>query len=150
MNEQSPCIKFTMEEEHNDQLPFLDVLVTRNPNGSISTTIYRKPTFSGLYLRWDSFMPKQYKRGLVNSLTHRAWKICSTYHSLHLELEFIKSVLQANGYPINFIESCMNRCIAKHYSKVDGKAEALVGPEKKLVIFCLPYIGIQCVKLKRL
>ena len=69
MNTQYPNITFTHEEETNDSLPFLDVLV------------YHKPTFSGLYLpvRWDSFVPKQYKRGLVHCLIHRAWKICSSY-----------------------------------------------------------------------
>ena len=40
-------ISFTMEVENNKQLPFLDVLITKCDN-SFSTTVYRKPTFSGL------------------------------------------------------------------------------------------------------
>ena len=149
MNSQCQCIAFTKEEEQNDQLPFLDVLVTRNSNGKISTTVYRKPSFSGLYLRWDSFVPKQYKRGLINSLVHRVWKICSTYEGFHLELEFIKSVLQANGYPLNFIESCIYRYLSKQCAKKDNHSETVFGPEKKIVVLCLPYIGDQCIKLKR-
>nr|VZI01334.1 unnamed protein product [Spirometra erinaceieuropaei] len=35
---------FTREEEHDEQLPFLDVLVTRTPNGELNTTVYRKAT----------------------------------------------------------------------------------------------------------
>ena len=42
-------LSFTMEEESNGQLPFLDVLVERG-DSSFLTSIYRKPTFTGLYL----------------------------------------------------------------------------------------------------
>ena len=36
-------IKFTMEEESNEELAFLDTLLKRN-NGEISVLVYRKPT----------------------------------------------------------------------------------------------------------
>ena len=66
MNKQHPSIIFTKEEEQDNKLSFLDVLLTRTTDGSIVTSIYRKPTFSGLYMKWDSFVPKSYKKGLVN------------------------------------------------------------------------------------
>ena len=46
-------IKFTKELEHENQLAYLDVLLTRN-NGSIKTTVYRKKTNTGLYFKWSS------------------------------------------------------------------------------------------------
>jgi len=36
LNSLSPSIKFTMEVEINKSLPFLDILITRNDDGSIS------------------------------------------------------------------------------------------------------------------
>nr|VZI17673.1 unnamed protein product [Spirometra erinaceieuropaei] len=39
-----PDTKFTREEEQEQQLPFLDVLVRRSPNGELETTVYRKAT----------------------------------------------------------------------------------------------------------
>nr|VZI00812.1 unnamed protein product [Spirometra erinaceieuropaei] len=39
-----PDIQFKMEAEANNQLPFLDVLVHRKPNGHLKTTVYRKAT----------------------------------------------------------------------------------------------------------
>ena len=38
-------IKFTMEEESNGELAFLDTLLKRN-NGEISVLVYRKPTLT--------------------------------------------------------------------------------------------------------
>ena len=61
MNQQHNNIKFTKEIESDSTLPFLDVLITKNDDGHLSTSMYRKPTFTGLYLRWDSFVPKEYK-----------------------------------------------------------------------------------------
>ena len=74
-----------------------------------STSIYRKPTFSGLCLKWNSYVLKQFKTGLVNCLLNRAWKICSNSDLFHQEIKFIKSTLAANGYPSNFLNSCTNR-----------------------------------------
>ena len=71
MNKQHPSITFTKEEEQDNKLSFLDVLLTRTTDGSIVESIYRKPTFSGLYVKWDSFVPKSYKKGLVNCLVFR-------------------------------------------------------------------------------
>ena len=48
-----PSLVFTMESEEDNKLPFLDVLVIREEK-EFSSTIYRKPTFTGLYNRWDS------------------------------------------------------------------------------------------------
>ena len=53
MNNQHPNVKFTMENEHNRKLPFLDVLVDRD-NNKFNTSVYRKPTFSGQGL--DQFL----------------------------------------------------------------------------------------------
>ena len=45
MNNQHPNIKFTMENEHNRKLPFLDVLSDRR-NNKFNTSVYRKPFLS--------------------------------------------------------------------------------------------------------
>ena len=57
-------LKFTVEFELNNSLPFLDVLVTRKEDKLI-TSLYRKPTHTGLYLLWESSQNRQYKLGLI-------------------------------------------------------------------------------------
>ena len=37
-------IQFTFEMEEENKLEFLDVMVIRNTNGTINTTVYQKPT----------------------------------------------------------------------------------------------------------
>ena len=53
--------KFTKEEEYESSLAFLDMLVTRTPEGSLQTTVFRKPTHPGRYLPFSSHYPLQQK-----------------------------------------------------------------------------------------
>ena len=47
-------IQFTAEDQRSDgAMPFLDILVTPGKDGSLSTSVYRKPTHTDLYLQWD-------------------------------------------------------------------------------------------------
>ena len=60
LNSIDPHIKFTVEEEHNGQLSFLDTLVTRD-NGFLITNVYRKPTHTDKYLDYTSHHDKNQK-----------------------------------------------------------------------------------------
>ena len=60
-------IKFTNEKEINGSLPLLDVLISRNNKG-FTTTVYHKPTFSGVYSNFNSFIANEYKQGLIFTL----------------------------------------------------------------------------------
>ena len=61
INTRHKNMTFTFEVEKNNKLAFLDVLVTRDV--TFVTSLYRKPTFSGLYSNFESFMPDSYKKG---------------------------------------------------------------------------------------
>ncbi|CAI2738933.1 unnamed protein product [Dicrocoelium dendriticum] len=95
-------LQFTYEKELNDQLPFLDVLLTRRADGSIQRQVYRKKTWSGQYTNFHSFVPLRYKRNLIRCLTTRAHRICSE-DKLDNELTLIQNLLRENGYPDRFI-----------------------------------------------
>ncbi len=58
LNSIDPHIKFTMEQELHEKLPFLDTIVTRN-NGSLLINVYRKPTHTDRYLDYNSHHDKQ-------------------------------------------------------------------------------------------
>lgn len=42
LNSVSPAIQFTVEQETENKLPFLDVLVIRDEDEKLKTTVYRK------------------------------------------------------------------------------------------------------------
>ena len=44
LNNQHQNIKFTMEEEQNNILPFLDIKITRKDDGILSTSVFHKST----------------------------------------------------------------------------------------------------------
>ena len=50
LNSLHPSLRFTFDKESNLALPFLDVLVEKSLSKFI-TSIYRKPLFTGQYLR---------------------------------------------------------------------------------------------------
>ena len=55
INSTDQNIQFSSEDSRTDgSMPFLDILVTPKEDGSLSTSVYRKPTHSDLYLQWDS------------------------------------------------------------------------------------------------
>ena len=64
LNSQQPNIKLTCEIEHSRSLPFLDVNITRG-DSKLSTSLYHKPTFTGLLTKFSAFSPMLYKKNLI-------------------------------------------------------------------------------------
>ena len=143
LNALHPSIQFTSEIEIDNKISFLDVLVEKVAgNTNFITSVYRKPTFSGLYTRWESFCSKRRKCALVATLTHRAIKICSQQR-LQAELDFIKSVLASNGYPQDLVNTIIR-------SKITSLSnDKVYGPKKCPVYLHLPYIGAISERFER-
>ena len=71
-------IQFTYEVETDSKISFLDVLVIRDSNNNINTTVYRKSTNNHIYFNWESFAPDKWKWGTLKTLTKKAYDTCST------------------------------------------------------------------------
>ena len=73
LNSIHPNMKFTCEEVRSDgSMPFLDILITPEEDGSLSTSVFRKPTNTDLYLQWDSHNTISSKYSVAGTLYHRA------------------------------------------------------------------------------
>ena len=86
INIQDPHIQFTVEPTQQGSLPFLDTLVTIEPNNTFSTTAYRKPTHTDQYLHWDSNHHVTAKQNVFNILAHRAKVVSSSQDRQDKEL----------------------------------------------------------------
>ncbi|BHF70327.1 hypothetical protein SprV_0301337700 [Sparganum proliferum] len=109
LNAVFPDIQFTMEEEENNQLAFLDVLVCRKDCGGLKNKVFRKATNTMQVLNFNSNHPISHKRSCVRTLYRRVETHCSEPEDKIAELQYLRRVFKANGYPRNFV----NRCIHK-------------------------------------
>ena len=65
-------MSFSHEVERDGKLSFLDVNVFREERQFV-TNVYRKPTFSGVYTYFESFLPATYKFGMFYTLAYRCF-----------------------------------------------------------------------------
>ena len=100
INSVDPAIQFTTEEQRQDgSMPFLDILVNPQEDGTLTTRVYMKPTHTDQYLQWDNHHNLACKYSVINTLTHRAKAVCSSSQLLKEELKHLEEVLTQSKYP---------------------------------------------------
>ena len=78
INSVDPAIRFTVEDNKEDgSIPFLDTIVKPEADGSLSITVYRKPTHTDQYLQWDSHHHLSAKLSVIKPSPHRPSTVCS-------------------------------------------------------------------------
>ena len=80
-------------------MPFLDILITPEEDGSLKTSVFRKKTHTDLYLQWDSHHTIPSKYSVAGTLFHRANTICPTPQLLQEEEEHLFKTLSRCKYP---------------------------------------------------
>lgn len=74
------------------RLSFLDVMVARKPNGTLSHKVYWKPTPTDRYLNSRSNHHRSQKRGVIKTVSKRARRICEP-SELEKDLKHLERVL---------------------------------------------------------
>ena len=135
LNNKHRNISFTVEQEQNKQLPFLDIMITRDGD-SLVTDVYRKPTYTGLGLNFYSFVPNLFKFNSIKTLLHRAYNMCNDWHKFHLELERLKHYFHVNSYPSSIVEKHIKSFITSKFvnKKIDEQT-------KEIKYIRLPFLG---------
>ena len=103
LNGVEKSIQFTVELECDGKLPFLDLLLSHESDGSITTAVYRKSTHTGRYLDFESHHPLSHKKSVVNTLLSRARSHSSSTSTATFELNHVIGALKSNGYPKAFL-----------------------------------------------
>jgi hypothetical protein len=140
LNSHEPKIQFTMELESNNQLPFLDLLISRN-DCSLSTSIYRKPTHTQCYINWRSNHSKSMLLGTLKGLIHRAHLLTDKKEDLLRELLLLEDVFIANGYPEKLVKKTVEESWSSELFKAvnHNKASAL-SPTEFFNILHAPFV----------
>ena len=102
----------------NNKISFLvDVNVIRE-QGKFVISVCWKPTFSGVYTHFDSFLPDTYTIGMIYTLVNRYFQIWSSWSMFHQQLILLREILQKNGYPENFIDRCFKLFLNNSYPQI--------------------------------
>ena len=96
---QDPSIDWTSEEERENTLPYIDTRTHRNPDGSLSLTVYRKPTHTDQYLNFQSNHHISHKLSVPKTLLHRADTVITDENDMPAEEKHIEKALGKCGYP---------------------------------------------------
>ena len=129
-------MSFTIELEKQNKMSFLVIEIICEDK-TFTTSVYRKPTISGVYTHFDSFLPSTCKFGTVYTLDYRFFRIFSSWTKLHNELVCLKETFLKNGYPEDFI----NKCFKKFLDNIHIVKETTLTVEKKSLVLVLPYLG---------
>ena len=145
LNNFHPNMKFTHETEKDGHIAFLDVLLKKEEDGTVQTTVYRKPTNNSIYIHWDSYAPKQWKVGTLFGIIRRAYEICSTEDGLSKELCHIRKVFTTiNGYPRNLVWSALKKVKESSVETAPEEDEERANEnteDPKIITLKLPYAG---------
>ena len=136
MNPKNLYIKFTSIFEENDFFAFLHVNIARR-NNQLIASVFRKPTFSGVFTNFNSLMPAAYKFGLVYTLLYRSFSICSSYQKFHEEIVLLKGIFKKNEYPHFFIDKCTKTYLIKLFVP----KRIVHNVQKNQVRLVLPFLG---------
>ena len=76
----------------------------------VETAVYRKSTNNDIYLHWQSFSPTTWKRGTLQALVSRAFKMFSNDQHLQNEIKHLKKVFRdINDYPNSIIKQTIEK-----------------------------------------
>lgn len=115
-NLQEKRLQFTLELENNGHLPYLDMLIIRNNNQTITTEWYAKPIASGRMLNFNSFHHIRHKINTANNFIHRI-NYLSTNQDQTKRNRTIYHHLTTNNYPRTLISRLINTYKQKEISK---------------------------------
>ncbi|XP_057298142.1 uncharacterized protein LOC130629062 [Hydractinia symbiolongicarpus] len=95
-------IRFSFYKKINDQ-------TVKSKNGSISVSVYRKPTHNDQYLNFESNHQKSCKESVISSLLNRANSVVSEKQERKEEFRHVRNALIANGYSQKVITQVENK-----------------------------------------
>ena len=109
LNTSHDTIKFTAEIS-TISIDFLDITV-KNTKGSLSTTLFCKPTDSHNYLLYSSEHPRHILNGIPYSQFLRIRRICSDISDFKRNAFMLSTHFIRRGYPKRLVLQAIDKCL---------------------------------------
>ena len=98
INDVHSRVQFTREEEENQSIAFLDVLITRKDDGTLTTSVYRKPSNTNLCIKPQSCQAPNVALASFKSELCRAHRLCTSTEQIQKEINFTLDLYEDNGH----------------------------------------------------
>ena len=109
---ESSCLNFTCEKPKCDTFQFLDVEFSVDPATSkVTTGIFTKESSTGISFNYHSNLPPAYKTGVIKTLIHRAYKLCSTWSLFDKEIQRIRQNFTNEDFPLSLIDRTIRNLV---------------------------------------
>ena len=92
------------------------MLIPQNKKG-FTIAVYRKPTFSGVYSSFNSFIADEHKHGLIFTLLFLIFSIVSDFSKFLEEVNYLKDVFKKNYFPTKLVDGCIKLFLNKQFSQ---------------------------------
>ena len=153
-----PAIRFTVGDNKGDgSIPFLDTIVKPEDDGSLTITVYRKPTHTDQQLQWDSHHHLSAKFSVIHTLSHRAKTVCSKPELLQQEKDHLRKALTKCKYPKWALDKVEKRLNKSTRDDIDGAnnqgttvAQAVTSKVKTKGHIVIPHIQGLCESIKKI
>jgi hypothetical protein len=124
------------------------VTLPNDDSNVCSTSIYRKPTNTGVLLNFSAICPPQWKNAIMNCFISRAHLVSSSWTIFHEEICKLSNIFCSNGYPKHLFDNCVNRFLSKKFEKCDIVETQDKDEDRNPVIICIPYVGQSSLNFK--
>lgn len=116
-----PDLNFTFEIEVDSKISFLDLLIIKNPCGSLSFDLYVKPTDSGRFINYFSQCPFIYKINTLYYFLRRIHSLCDESYSVR-NIDAFRRAALSNSYPLHVINSVIRNFNQKRNARLAAPA----------------------------
>lgn len=137
INNIHPNIKFTIEEEINNSINFLDLQISKI-NHKHEFSIFHKPSHTDITIHSSSTHPIQHKLAAFHSMVHRLLNIPMSPSNYLSELNIIKQIAVNNGFNPNIIDKLL---IRKQFNLTLKSVYPLDVTKNNSKFKCLTYFG---------
>ena len=138
LNKCHPSIHFTMEIADSNKLPFLGMMIEKK-DCELVTSVYRKPTNNGLLLHFQSHVDMRYKKSLIRTMLHRAYRLSSSWESIVRECDHLKGMFFKLGYPDRLVDATITSFLHSVLMDKDQVKKNNAMSERNIVRVVLPF-----------